>query len=193
MSEYEGGRLIYLVVLGAAVVFWFFAHNRQSLNRTLQQAVIWSLLFLGVIAAVGLWDDVRQQVLPRQSVFDEQGRVEVPRSADGHYYLTLDVNGTPVNFVVDTGASDVVLSQKDAAATGLPMDELVYLGRALTANGEVRTAPIRLESMALGSIVDRNVPAVVNEGDLDRSLLGMSYLQRWDRIEISQGGLILTR
>ncbi len=193
MSEYEIGRLIFLIVLGGAVVFWFLASNRQSLNKTLQYAVVWGLIFLGVIAAAGLWDDVRHQVMPRQAVFEDQGRVQVPRSPDGHYYLTLDVNGSSVDFVVDTGASGVVLSQKDAARTGLPMDELVYLGRAMTANGEVRTAPIRLDRVALGGIVDRNVPAWVNEGDLDKSLLGMAYLQRWDRIEITQGELILTR
>lgn len=193
MSEYDIGRLIFLIVLGGAVVFWFFANNRQSLNRTLQYAVVWGLLFLGLIAAVGLWEDVRHQILPRQAVFEDQGRVEVPKAPDGHFHLTLDVNGTPVEFVVDTGASGVVLSQKDASAVGLPMDELVYLGRALTANGEVRTAPIRLDSMSLGPIVDQNVPAWVNEGDLDTSLLGMAYLQRWDRIEITQGELILTR
>ena len=193
MSENEIGRLIFLVVLGAAITFWFFAYHRQSLNRTLQYAVVWGLIFLGVIAGVSLWEDVRDQIMPRQSVFEEQGRVEVPRSPDGHYHLTLDVNGASIDFIVDTGASDIVLSQKDAAAVGLPMDELVYLGRAMTANGEVRTAPVRVDTIALGSIVDRNVPALVNEGDLDKSLLGMTYLQRWDRIEITQGELILTR
>ena len=193
MNDFDIGRLIFLIVLGAAVVFWFFAHHRQSVNKTLQQAVVWGLLFLGVIAGYGLWQDVRDDILPRQAVFDEQGRVEVPMSPDGHYYLTLDVNGAPIEFVVDTGASGIVLSQKDAAATGLPMNELVYLGRALTANGEVRTAPVRLDSMALGSIVDYDVSAVVNEGDLDRSLLGMDYLRYWDRIEITQNALILTR
>jgi aspartyl protease family protein len=105
----------------------------------------------------------------------------------------LEVNGTPVEFVVDTGATGVVLSQRDADRVGLDAANLVYLGRAMTANGEVRTAPVRLDSMALGGIVDRNIPAWVNEGALDTSLLGMTYLQRWTRIEIAQDELILTR
>lgn len=193
MSENEIGRLIFLVVLGSAITFWFFANHRQSLNRTLQYAVVWGLIFLGVIAGVSLWEDVRDQIMPRQSVFEEQGRVEAPRSPDGHYHLTLDVNGASIDFIVDTGASGIVLSQKDAAAVGLPMDELVYLGRAMTANGEVRTAPVRVDTISLGSIVDRNVPALVNEGELEKSLLGMTYLQRWNKIEITQGELILTR
>lgn len=193
MSENDIGRLIFLCLLGGALIFSLFASARSNMNKTLQHAVIWALLFLGVIAGIGLWEDVRDQIMPRQAVFSEQGRVEVPRSPDGHYYLTLDVNGAPIDFVIDTGATGVVLSQKDAARTGLPMEQLVYLGRAMTANGEVRTAPVRLDVMALGTIVDTNVPAWVNEGDLDRSLLGMDYLQRWERIEITQGELILSR
>ena len=193
MGEYETGRLIYLILLLCALLFWFFSANRQTLNRTLQQAVAWALIFLGVIAGFGLWEDVKHQLVPRQAVFEDEGRVVVPRSPDGHYYLTLDINGAPVDFVVDTGASGVVLSKADAARAGLPMDDLVYLGRAMTANGEVRTAPVRLDSMGLSGIVDRNVPAFVNDGEMDQSLLGMTYLQRWEKIEISQGELVLSR
>jgi aspartyl protease family protein len=57
----------------------------------------------------------------------------------------------------------------------------------------VRTAPVRLDSIALGPIRDHDVRAVINEGDLDQSLLGMDYLQRFSSVEISGGRLILTR
>ena len=117
----------------------------------------------------------------------------MPRARDGHYYLTLQINGNPIRFVVDTGATEMVLTQADAARVGLDLDSLNYLGRANTANGEVRTAFVRLDQVALGGIVDQNVPAVVNEGEMEGSLLGMGYLQRWGRIEIAGGELVLTR
>ena len=177
MSDLQLGHLAYLALLGAVVVYALVQH-RQGLNRTLQQAALWGLIFLGAIAAYGMWGDIRQIVTPQQAVFTDEGRVVVPRSRDGHYHLMLEVNGTPVEFVVDTGATGVVLSQRDADRVGLDAANLVYLGRAMTANGEVRTAPVRLDSMALGGIVDRNIPAWVNEGVLDTSLLGMTYLQR---------------
>ena len=66
-------------------------------------------------------------------------------------------------------------------------------GRAMTAHGEVRTAPVRLDSVELGPVLDRNVRAWVNEGEMDKSLLGMSYLQRWNRIEITGNALVLSR
>jgi aspartyl protease family protein len=95
--------------------------------------------------------------------------------------------------VVDTGATDIVLTKEDAARAGLDPDSLRYLGRAGTANGEVRTAYVRLNDVRLGDITDRDVAAVVNGGQMDQSLLGMGYLQRWGRIEIAGGELILTR
>jgi aspartyl protease family protein len=87
----------------------------------------------------------------------------------------------------------MVLTQADAKRAGLDPETLAYLGRANTANGEVRTAFVRLEQVQLGEIVDRDVAAVVNEGQMEQSLLGMGYLQRWGRIEIAGGELILTR
>lgn len=193
MSSWELGNLAYLVLLGAVLVFWFVAQNRNSPGKTMQQAIAWGLIFLGVIAAIGLWDDIRQTVRPRQAMLTEAGRIEVPRANDGHYYLTLGINGTPVEFMVDTGASQMVLTAGDARRSGIDTADLAYVGRAMTANGEVRTAPVRLESVALGPVVDRDLRAYVNRGEMDKSLLGMSWLQRWRRIEISGGALVLTR
>ncbi|MCM2561208.1 TIGR02281 family clan AA aspartic protease [Lutimaribacter sp. EGI FJ00015] len=193
MSEFQIGNLFYLVLLGAAVTMWFIAQNRNSLGRTLQHAMVWGLIFLGVVAAVGLWSDIRSTVLPQQSVLAEQGQIKLPRAPDGHYYLTADVNGHPTRFVVDTGATEIVLSAEDARAAGIADDDLIFSGRAYSANGPVATAPVTLESLAVGPIEDRNLRAWVNEGEMNISLLGMSYLQRYDRIEITDGALVLTR
>ncbi len=193
MTSFEFGNVIYLVVLLAAVTFWFFAQNRNSLGKTMQHALSWGLLFIGVIAAVGLWEDIRTTVRPTQAVFEDAGRIEIPRSPDSHYYLTLDINGAPVLFVVDTGASDMVLTQKDAARAGLDPSNLPYVGRAFTANGMVRTASVTLDEVRLGKMVDTRVSASVNEGDMTQSLLGMRYLQRFSQITIAGNKLILIR
>jgi aspartyl protease family protein len=95
--------------------------------------------------------------------------------------------------VVDTGATEMVLSQDDALRVGIDPDRLIYSGVAATANGTVRTARVRLNEVALGPITDRNVAVYVNEGPMQGSLLGMGYLQRYDRLEIADGRLILER
>ncbi|EEE37520.1 hypothetical protein RKLH11_1356 [Rhodobacteraceae bacterium KLH11] len=187
------GRLIYLGLLGGALLMWALTHNRQSLGKTMQQAAAWVFIFIGVIAVVGLWDDIRSTVGPTPQLTVSDHRIEVPLSFDGHYYLPMLVNGQAVTFLVDTGASQIVLSTQDAERVGIDTDQLNYLGRASTANGVVRTAPVRLDSLALGPITDRNVPASINEGELHQSLLGMEYLHRFSNIQFANGRLILSR
>ncbi len=185
-------QAIYLGLLGLAIAGSYIAANRNDLGKMAQQALIWLLIFVGVVGAYGLWDEISNDVTGRQT-FIGDARVEVPRSRDGHYYLTLDINDVPVDFVVDTGASQVVLTRRDAARIGLDPGTLNYFGSASTANGVVRTAPVQLETVAMGDILDRNLPAVVNEGEMEGSLLGMTYLGLYDRIEITNGRLVLTR
>ena len=195
MTADNAMSLIYLLLLGGVIGGYFVLSNRRRMGMLLQQAAIWFFLFVGAILVYGLWEDISRTAVPQQSVLSDGGAaiVEVPRARDGHYHVTLGVNGEPVRFVIDTGASDLVLTQADAERVGLDPEGLRYLGRAFTANGEVRTADVRLDEVALGGVVDRNVRGVVNGGAMNQSLLGMSYLQEFGRIEIAGDVLRLTR
>jgi aspartyl protease family protein len=189
-------RVIYLVLLGSVIAGYFLLANRRSLGRMAQQAAIWGLIFVGMVLVGATWDDLRSAALPRQEVMALEGgatSIEVPVGRDGHYHMTLGVNGAPIRFVVDTGASDLVLSRGDATRAGLDPDALNYGDRAMTANGEVRTARVWLDEVSVGGMVDRDVRAVVNGGDMNVSLLGMSYLSGFGRIEIEGGTLRLIR
>lgn len=193
MTGDQIAQLTYLALLGGAIAFWLLVQTRGGFGRLAQYAAVWGLIFLGVVAAVGLWGDIRQTVAPQQSVALDEGRLTVPRAPDGHYYLTLEVNGTPTRFVVDTGASQVVLTREAAERAGIDTSELAYFGRAMTANGEVATAPVRLESLGAGPLREEGFRAWVNSGEMPESLLGMTYLNRFERIEITGGELVLTR
>lgn len=187
------GSLVYLALLATVIGGWLVVSQRRNLGKLAQYAAIWGFIFLGAIVAVGLWTDIRQTVAPRQSVMMEGARIEVPQAPDGHYYLTLGVNGAPVRFVVDTGASELVLSHTDAMRAGIDFDKLVFSGRAYTANGMVDTAPVTLDTVQLGPVTETDVRAVVNGTDMQDSLLGMTYLRRFDRLEISNGRMVLER
>mgnify|MGYP002700280146 CR=1 FL=1 len=193
MTADNTASLIYLVLLGCAVGGWFFTTGRINIGKTLQMAMIWGFIFLGVVAGYGLWNDVQRQTMNNQMLQLGKGQISVPRQADGHYYLTLALNGENIRFVVDTGATDMVLTRDDARRSGIDPDTLHFLGTANTANGQVSTAPIRINTVRLGDITDTDVRASVNGGDMDGSLLGMGYLEKWGRIEISGGELRLTR
>ncbi|CTQ32420.1 retropepsin-like aspartic protease family protein [Jannaschia rubra] len=195
MTGNDTAYLLYLTLFGLLIGGSYLIANRNRMGQVFQHAAIWFFIFVGAVLVIGNWDSIERAALPRQSVeTSEQGVfIDVPRSRDGHYYMTLDVNGEPVDFVVDTGATEIVLSRADAAKIGIDPDGLRYLGQALTANGSVQTAQVVLDEVRLGDITDRRVRAIVNDGDLRTSLLGMSYLGSFGRIEIEDGRLRLTR
>jgi len=192
MDSFDTARILYLSLLLGAVGFYYIVANRRNLGQVLRHAALWALIFIGALAAVGLWQDVRPRLAPAQIIRGD-GVIQVDRDPSGHFSLVAMVNGAPVEFLVDTGASNVVLSLKDAERAGINVDDLTFTGRAQTANGTVRTAPVKIDTLSLGGIQDDRVRAYVTDGDLFGSLLGMDYLRRYDRIEIKQDKLILTR
>jgi aspartyl protease family protein len=177
-------RLFYLLLLLAGLLAFFAFGPRQRLGRSLQQLLIWALIFAMVIIAYGFRDTLQGELFPATAVRTGEGWVELARGADGHFHATLEVDGEPVRFIVDTGATDVVLSREDAARVGIDLGALDFDGRAMTANGPVATARVRLGEVVFAGRVDRDVPASVTAGDLGFSLLGLAYLDRFARIEI---------
>lgn len=181
-------RVGYLAIILVALGGWVLVEFRQRMGQALRMGTAWALIFVGVVAGYGLWSDIRQDIMPVQSVGG--GVVEVPRAADGHYYLTLTVDGTAVPFMVDTGASGMVLAGKDAERLGIDLESLQFLGEANTANGVVRTARVTLDEVELGPFRNERFGAFVTEGVLDQSLLGMDYLGQF-RMEFDGGKLVL--
>ncbi|MCU0827097.1 MAG: TIGR02281 family clan AA aspartic protease [Tabrizicola sp.] len=182
-------RVGYLAIILVALGGWVLVEFRQRMGQALRMALAWGLIFVGIVAGYGLWSDIRQDILPMQEVVAD-GAVEVPRAEDGHYYLTLTINGTEVPFMVDTGASGMVLAGKDAERLGIDPASLAFLGEATTANGVVRTARVTLPTVELGPFRNQDFRAFVTEGELDQSLLGMDYLGQF-RMEFAGGKLVL--
>jgi len=117
--------------------------------------------------------------------------IAIPAHRSGHFLVQIDVNGIAVPFLVDTGASKVVLSLADARRIGFETDWLDYTERYRTANGTVRAAPVSLDEMRLGEMELRDVSASVNASSMDISLLGMSFLGRLDGYEVRDEEMIL--
>jgi aspartyl protease family protein len=186
-------RLLYLVVLLVGIGGFFFWGRRGQFGRSLRDLAVWALIFAMVIIAYGFRDVLREELMPASMVQVSPEVVELRRGSDGHFHATVEVNGTPVRFMIDTGASDIVLSRRDAERAGLGPAGLDYDRRALTANGPVATARVVLDEVRLGSFADLDVPASVSAGTLDVSLLGMSYLDRFAGIEIAGDRMRLRR
>lgn len=186
-------RLFYLLILGLALLAGVFARYRGRLGTGLQHAAVWVLLFLGVMIAYGFSDQLREAAAPGDTVVLDGQRVALRRGADGHFHATLRINGETVRFLVDTGATQMVLSQADARRVGLDPGGLVFSSPTVTANGTVFSAPVMLGEVVLGPFVDRDVSAMVNGGALPTSLLGMRYLDRFRRVAVEGDRMVLER
>ncbi len=112
-------------------------------------------------------------------------------NAQGHVVVDAYVNGAPVRFLVDTGATMVVLTAKDAAAAGFGRGDLDFTMRTSTANGVARAAPITLRELRIDQLLVGDVAAAVAE-NLNISLLGQSFLTRLGGYEMRDGVLTLS-
>lgn len=112
--------------------------------------------------------------------------------AHGHFTVDATVNGEPLRFLVDTGASSVYLTPEDAERLGWPAHRLTFSERYDTAAGEVRAAPVTLRSLRVGQLELFDVPASVGEQSSGISLLGMSFLNRLESYQVRGDRLILT-
>jgi aspartyl protease family protein len=116
--------------------------------------------------------------------------VVIARSSDLHYYADAGVNGRQVHFMIDTGASEVALTEADAKAAGIAVDPDKYEVIGDGASGMVRGQYVQLKTLELGGMRQKDVKAVVVPG-ASVSLLGQPFLDKIDEIVIRDGEMRL--
>ena len=112
------------------------------------------------------------------------GEVRLGRADDSHFYADADVDGTSIRMMVDSGASLVALTRRDAEAIGVNVDDLPITGTAHTAGGEVPMRRLILDSVDVDGVEVRRVEAAVIDADMGVSLLGQSYLAKLDAVNV---------
>lgn len=122
---------------------------------------------------------------------DSEG-VTLAANRQGHYETEVEINGRPVDVLVDTGATLVALTFEDAENAGIFLKDADYTHRASTANGVSKIAPVHISKISIGDITVRDVQAAVAEpGKLQKTLLGMSFLGRLSRVDIRDKTMVL--
>lgn len=170
-------------------------------------ALRWVLLCCGILLiAIGMLDrgvavppdraaesgsGARLATSTQRSAASSSNTIVYTADDRGHVVLNAAVNETPVRMLVDTGASLVTLTPRDALAAGIGPSELAYSGRVNTANGVARMAPITLREIRIDQLSLYDVPAAVIE-NLNISLLGMSFLDRLQGYEMRDGKLTIS-
>lgn len=130
---------------------------------------------------------------PTQPVDMHAGAIRLARQPDGHFYATTGIDGAQINVLVDTGASFVALTGDDARAAGLYWSESDVRPIARGASGVVEGVPMMIDRIELGGTEIRDVEAAVIPEGLSVTLLGQSFLQRFDKVEIEGDTMVLSQ
>jgi aspartyl protease family protein len=145
---------------------------------------------LFVVVALGagigaMWPSARPPAPARAAVQDGNPRETLlERRSNGHFYVDAEVNGELVNFVVDTGATGVVLPVDTARRLNIPFSESEFEVIASGASGPVRGKLITLDRISVDGKEVRHVEGAIAAG-LDQPLLGQTYLSRLSSVEMS--------
>jgi aspartyl protease family protein len=189
---------IWALALGAGIL-----GSRMSFGDISRTLAIWALIALGLVAGYqyryelqDFGSRVTAGLIPGSPInmTSQNGRaaVMIDKSANGHFQVRATVNGVTVPFLVDTGASAIVLTHADAQRIGIDTSHIDYLIRVYTANGSAMAARAIANRIVIGGIERDRMPVLVAQpGRLDTSLLGMSFLDTLSGFEIRGDRLVM--
>jgi aspartyl protease family protein len=184
----------FLALLSSRIVF----ADRRRLGQAGRHAVMWIGVAGAVMAAYTFRDEltavalkVRAELIPAYAITTAPHTVVINQSDDGNFYVMGEVNGTPVRFLVDTGASDIVLSPADAEGLGIDLAAVKFDHPYQTANGTGFGASLEVDRLSVGPIRLVHVPISINQAAMETSLLGMTFFKNLASFEIRGGRLFL--
>lgn len=193
-------EIVRLVGLLALVSSGLLLVRRINVGEVVRNIAVWVGLAALVMVGYSFRAELEQiyyrvsgELVPSRAVSLGEDELVIAESTDGHFYIDGRANGQRVRFLIDTGASGVTLSPRDASRIGVDLDRLQFTQRFETANGIGFGAAYRLDSMSMGPFVFTDVPVSINSAEMGTSLLGMSVLERLDSFEFRDGKLYLRR
>ncbi|MEO8685705.1 MAG: TIGR02281 family clan AA aspartic protease [Devosia sp.] len=200
LTQMQTAQVIPLVLILIVFAGGAFARRRRA-SELLGSIVLWIGIFsvAGVTYAYrdelnGLVGRVAGEFRPGVAMIDETaGTATFRRGAGGHFELEADINGHTTPMIFDTGASAVVLTLADAKAAGIDTSTLAFTTPVSTANGIGQAARVSLDGIVVGGIKRKGIRAFVAEdGAMDTSLLGMTFLETLSRYAVTSNSLELT-
>ena len=198
LATHDFAALAVKIALAVFIGSFVIAMFRYRLAAALEAAFFWVVIALCLAAGYSyraelreIGDRILSELVPGRAA-QHGATVEIARGRSGDFQVSMRVNNAFVPMILDTGASAVVLTQEAAKAAGLPLEVLNYNVGLETANGRTRAASVVLDRLAVGSIVERGVPALIAQpGQLKTSLLGMSFLNRLQSWEVRGDRLMM--
>jgi len=178
--------------------------GRRSLGFAMRQLIFFAVALVVAGSYMARFADraVEARSEPQAAVIEPANELREPTTSgrslmlesdrQGHFQVEAKVEGRFVDFVVDTGASLVVLRESSAALAGIRPQPRDYTATAVTANGRIKAAPAKIDRIEVGGITVYDVPAMILPDEvLSKNLLGVSFLSRLRRYEYANGRLLL--
>ena len=199
LNNDEAMRLLFLVLLLAFVA----SGLRGGLGPAIKNLVLWAIIAVALVTIYAyraplqrFAAPVLQELTPSRvlEIRDADGGRElvVARGPDGHFHLDAEVNGNPVRFLVDTGASTTVLTLRDAERSGIDTADLPFDRPVQTANGVAFYARARAGTMDIGPFRISDAPVAIMASEaLNISLLGMDTIDRFGSWRIEGNRMVL--
>ncbi|HUE63652.1 MAG TPA: TIGR02281 family clan AA aspartic protease [Rhizomicrobium sp.] len=193
-DPYQIQTLGMLALVSSGLLFVREIKLRQTVRNVLIWVAVGGVLIIGFsyqheIADLGL--RLRSNLVPGYPVQTGPHEMVISEDEGGGYHVYGTVNGQQVRFLVDTGASDIVLSPADARRLGVDFSKLTFDHIYESANGIGHGATTEVGELSVGDIRFANVQVAINGAEMSSSLLGMAFLKRLKSYSFSGGNLIL--
>ncbi len=178
-------------IFGGIMVFY----SRSSIMRIAKAAGAWIAIIM-LLAGFYLFNsnfssDFAAAFMPGYVAERGDGALVIKRAEDGHFWIRTTINGATVPMMIDTGASNVVLSPADAKRAGINTAALRFNNIAATANGDVTFATTKVDTLELGTFKLVQFPVTVNGTAMQGSLLGLRLMNEFSSYEVSGDTMIL--
>jgi aspartyl protease family protein len=200
VSDIDRANLYYTLAIIAAVLSGIVVSRQVKLGQAVRDLATWAsviaVLTLGYsfrTEVTDVWQRVLSNIMPGEPMVTGANEIALTRSADGHFYAFGEANGMRIRFLIDTGATDTVISPADAVRIGIDAKDLRFTRPYGTANGQTLGAPYTLALLTIGPIEIADMPISVNQARMDSSLLGMSFLSRLASFEVRGDRMFMRR
>lgn len=169
--------IIWLIIIFIIVFLYSFNANFKALKTSFENIILRSNLIAYLMPSYGYKADSKILVFKKAN--------------DGHFYINAQINSRAIKFLVDTGASDIIISSREAAKLGFDLKALTYNKVYNTANGLIYAAPIIIKKLTIKDIELYNIRASISSSlNSETNVLGMSFLEKF-RFSIASDTLIL--
>ena len=194
------GQALHLGIWAAVIAAGILGSGRR-LGDIARNLGLWMLVILVLVAGYQYRYELQDfasritaGLIPGSplSVGGDGNTVMLAKLSNGHFGVRGEVNGKPVDFIVDTGASATVLTVADAATAGFDTSSLNFTVPVQTANGTARAAVAVADTVSVGSISRHRLPVYITAaGLLEQSLLGMNFIGTLSGFDVRGDRMIL--